>query len=356
MGRYLRQVSANVQHTWRQDVTGLCLLILLGILLRVALYQNIRGGIVVTLLVEPVTLVIVLALRPIFLNSRHGPGFSVRPVATNTVLCLAAAIALTAWAKLITNLTGWVVPTWGIFQTWILPWSYYSVVFASWGLAYFWIAAEAAAHAEEQRASAAEAEALKAELHHLRQQIDPHFLFNALNAIAAEIPEHPETAVGMVSELADYLRYSLAHRNVSVSPFTSEIDAVRSYLEIQKARFGSQLEFHLTASPAARAQMTPSFLLQPLVENAVKHGMKTGIVPLDIAVDAVADGGALHLSVAGTGTLRSDWKTAGNPGVGLSVLRRRLELHYPDRHAFDIRQTGDKVTVELTLRGEPCPG
>src|SRR5581483_1384699 len=135
-------------------------------------------------------------------------------------------------------------------------------------------------------------------------------------------------------ELADYLRYSLDQHDQILAPLASEIDSVRSYLEVQKSRFGSDLRFTLDADDAARAQKTPSFLLQPLVENAVKHGIKTGATPLDIAVGAALDGDTLEITVAGTGKLRDDWRTGGNPGVGLSIMRRRLELHYPRRHHF----------------------
>jgi LytS/YehU family sensor histidine kinase len=76
-------------------------------------------------------------------------------------------------------------------------------------------------------------------------------------------------------------------------------------------------------------------------------------MPTEIVVDAASDGASLRISVANTGTLRPDWKTAGDPGVGLAVLRRRLDLHYPGRHAFDMRQTGDTVTAALTLQGTP---
>lgn len=158
----------------------------------------------------------------------------------------------------------------------------------------------------------------------------------------------------MMHEFADYLRYSLDQRNLTISPFVSEIDAVRSYLDVQKARFRPDLCYRLSADDVARTQEAPSFLLQPLVENAVKHCFKTGAVPLDITVDATCDGASMEITVAGPGTLRPDWKTAGNPGVGLSVLRRQLELHYPDRYHFDMRQTNERVSATLRLQGQPC--
>lgn len=342
------------QRTWRLDIVGLCLLILLGILVRSALIQSVKGAVVVTLLIEPVTLLIVLGLRPVLVRRRSAPALDARAVLINTLLCIGAALLVTCWANVVTSLSGWSVATWGAFQRWVVPWTYYSIVFAGWGLAHFWSAAEIAARHEYQRAAAAESEALRAELHHLRHQLDPHFLFNALNGIAAEIPENPATAGEMVRELAAYLRYSLDHRDLAVSPFIAEVNAVRSYLEVQKARFGPELRFRLDADEAAGARMTPGFLLQPLVENAVKHGLKAGCVPLDIAVEAKSDGASLRISVSGGGTLRQDWKTAGDPGVGLSVLRRRLDLHYPGRYVFDMEQAGDRVTATLWLRGEPC--
>ena len=340
--------------TWRQDLAGLCLLIAIGIPLRSTLIPTTRGAAIVTLLIEPAALLIVLFLRPLLLDVRDGSTLLRRALLANIVMCVAAAGVLTTWAKFVTTYSGHTVPSWSNLQSWVAPCAYYTIVFASWGLAHFWISAEIVARNERQRAIAAEAEALKAELHHLRHQLDPHFLFNALNGIATEIPHHPKAAVVMVRELADYLRYSLDQRNMAISPFFAEIDAARSYLEVQKARFGRDLQFHLNADKMSRAQVTPPYLLQPLIENAVKHGLKTGIRPLDIAVEATSDGLAMSISVSSNGTLRDDWRTSGNPGVGLSVLQRRLELHYPERHSFDMNQNGDRVIAEIRLQGAPC--
>jgi two-component system LytT family sensor kinase len=342
------------QPYWRLDIAALILLLALGVLMRVVFIRNPVDAVLLTLLVDPVTLIAVVALQPLFAKLRLDFSFTPRPVALATLLFVSAAFVETAWARLIISLTGMIVPTWGVAQNWIAPWVYFTIILVGWSLGRFWILAETATHREQQRAIAAESEALKAELHHLRHQLDPHFLFNALNGIASEISERPDAAINMVHELADYLRYSLDHRNLTVSRFVSEINAVRSYLEVQKSRFGSDLQFRFQADETARAHRTPSFLLQPLVENAVKHGLKAGATPLDIVIDAKSDGASLNITVAGNGTLRPDWRTAGSPGVGLSVLRRRLELHYPGRHEFDMRQTGGKVAAELKLQGEPC--
>ena len=344
--------GSEVRRYWRHDLAGFCLLMAISVLMRTVLFQGIKPALVVSMLVETVTMLVVLLLRPVFVRLRRSTSMALLIVVT-PLLCVAAALLVTAWARTVTAAVGWSVPSWVGPQHWLLPWFYYIIVFATWAITYFWIAAEDDARQQQQRAAAAQAEALKAELAHLRQQLDPHFLFNALNGIASEITAQPQAAVAMVRELADYLRYSLDHRDETVSPFSADLDAVHSYLEVQKARFGPELRVRLTADESARGRQTPSFLLQPLVENAIKHALKTSVMPIDIVVEAVSDGTVLNISVANTGTLNPDWRTAGNPGVGLSVLRRRLALHYPDRHAFDIRQTGPTVTAALTLRGEP---
>jgi hypothetical protein len=341
--------------SWLLRLGGMCLLTALGTLVRMAHFQDFPRAFVISVLVDPLTLPIVLALRPVALRRHFESGFQVLWIfLLNGLLCIAAAFMLTCWVRLVTGMTGWSVPNWGTLQSWAVPWIYYCIVFAGWRFAQFWSAAELAVHGEKQRAAAAEAEALKAELRHLRNQLDPHFLFNALNGIIVEIQDHPDAAVGMVRELAAYLRYSLDQRDRTVTSVASVFDVARSYLELQKARFGAELDYTLVTDDPSRRWMAPSFLLQPLVENAVKHGLKTGQTPVEIAIEAEANEAQLQIRVSSPGVLRPDWERAGDPGVGLSVLSRRLQLHYPDRHDFILRQIGERVVATLRLRGEPC--
>ncbi|MGL9616872.1 histidine kinase [Bradyrhizobium sp. U531] len=363
MRDFVRPIAMRGQGSWLLAIVGVCLLAALGTLVRMAHFQDFHRAFLISLLVDPLTLPIILAFRPLLLRGYSAAGSDlVRIILLNALLCVGAAFLLTCWVRLVTAVTGWPVPNWGTVQSWVAPWVYYIIVFAGWRFAQFWTAAEIAADREKQRAMGAESEVLKAELRHLRHQLDPHFLFNALNGIAVEIPDHPDAAVGMVRELAAYLRYSLDQRDRTVTSLASVLDAARSYLELQKARFGPELDYRLESSEPARRRIVPSFLLQPLVENAVKHGLKAGHAHVDIAIGAVAqDSGeefgeesGLQISVTGPGELRPDWENAGDPGVGLSVLNRRLQLHYPGRHEFSLRQTGDRVTAGLLLRGEPC--
>lgn len=355
MGVIDRLNVTGARSSWLLGLGGLCLLTALGTLVRMAHFQDFPRAFLISVLVDPLTLPIVLALRPVFLRRDFESGLQVsRLLLLNTLLCIAAACLLTCWVRLVTSVTGWHVPNWGTLQSWAVPWVYYSIVFAGWRFAQFWSAAEIAVYGEKQRAAAAEAEALKAELRHLRHQLDPHFLFNALNGIAVEIEDHPDAAVGMVRELASYLRYSLDQRDRTVASVGSVFEAARSYLELQKARFGPELDYSLISDEPARRRMAPSFLLQPLVENAVKHGLKAGQTPVDVAIEAEASEAELQIRVSSPGVLRPDWARAGDPGVGLSVLTRRLQLHYPDRHDFTLRQIGARVVATLRLRGEPC--
>jgi LytS/YehU family sensor histidine kinase len=231
--------------------------------------------------------------------------------------------------------------------------TYYGPVFLGWSLGYFWIAAALAARSAEQRADAAELEALRAEVQRLRGQLDPHFLFNALNGIGAEIPDQPETARRMLEELADYLRLCLDNRDRAVTTVAAELETLEAYMAIERARLGSGVGFAVAAEPAARARAMPAFLLQPLVENAIKHGRRQGLVP-SIRVEARAEGAWLHLAVRNNGRLAADWQAQGDPGVGLANLRQRLALHFPGRHEFTLSQEQGGVAARIALRGEPA--
>lgn len=351
----LRQsVAAELRDYWRFDAMAFVVVLLLGIVIRSTMLQSPAGAALVSILLEPAALVIAIVTRPLFVPLNAGFRLQLPALLLTALIFVGAALLETAWAKIVTTTIGWTVPTWSPLQSWLAPWSYYCFVFTSWGIARLWTAAEIAARREAERAAGARAEALRAELQNLRHQLDPHFLFNALGGIASEITLRPQEAVEMVRDLADYLRYSLDHHDVTVAPFADEIEAMRAYLDLQKARFGGSLQFQLCADIEARRQRTPAYLLQSLVENAVKHGLKSGRTPLNVTVQATCDDAGLHIVVANTGTLDAVWMNHGDPGVGLSILRRRLALHYPERHSFDIRQAGDMVRAQLELRGEPC--
>lgn len=354
----IRHRRVRLAGFWRADVIGLALLLALSLIMRTPAYGNASVALAIALLADPVALLAVLALRCWYTQSTESSktGLPRGPSLAGRLLlsCVGAAVLLAVWVRLICLWGDWSVPHWMVWQSWVTPIGYYAIVLLVWNLAYLWWYAREVARKAQDRAAQAETEALRLELLHLRQQLDPHLLFNALNGIAAEIPTHPSTATAMVCELADYLRYSLEQRDGTVLPLCQEIAAVESYMAIQKARFGVDLHYIVEVDAAVQDVLTPSFLLQPLVENAIKHGITEGQTPRCIRVAARAVPEGLTFSVYNPGQLDPHWRQRGDPGVGLAVLRRRLELLYPLSHRFDLRQVGGDVVAELKLAGQPC--
>jgi two-component system LytT family sensor kinase len=197
---------------------------------------------------------------------------------------------------------------------------------------------------------------VSAELRALRAQLNPHFLFNALNTIAALIPPEPEKAELMVVRLAKVFRHLLTHSEKSFSSLQEEIEFLRTYLEIEKVRFGARLTVEFDISEDAVTATVPSLILQPLVENALKHGLaaKRGDNQLIIRAGRIAD--ALSLSVEDNGVGISEAINAvrpeGTSGVGLRNIRERLRTIYGHRASLvleNIAQGGSRALVIIPV-------
>jgi two-component system LytT family sensor kinase len=172
---------------------------------------------------------------------------------------------------------------------------------------------------------------LSAELRALRAQVNPHFLFNSLNTIAALIPPEPEKAELMTVRLAKVFRHVLTHTDKSFSTVEEEIDFVRTYLEIEKVRFGDRLSILIEVSEAAETATVPSLILQPLVENALKHGLAPKLGANKLTIRGSLTRGYLCLSVEdnGVGLKRADRENATpSMGVGLRNVEERLRTIY----------------------------
>jgi signal transduction histidine kinase len=225
------------------------------------------------------------------------------------------------------------------------------VLYLGWTFGYFWVRAEFIVREETRLEAMARAEAQKMELQLLRFQLDPHFLFNTLNGIISEIPSEPAIAMEMVGELSSYLKYSLDHRKELLTRLSAEMDATAAYLRVQKARFGDRIEARIQASQSARMRFVPSFLLQPLVENAFKHGFAMMPPPWILDITAETNGEHLIIRVANTGQFQTSNRIGG---VGLDSIRRRLEIHYPGHHHFTIGECDGAVVATIDLEGDPC--
>ena len=307
-------------------------------------------AVVSTVIVEGMCLLLAFALRGIYRRSRRDFGLS--SAFRMIFLSFAAAVVQGAMTVAVSLWIGWYNPWFalpvGAFLRLLFVWT----TFMMWSLGYYWLWADTDRSREQDRRKEAQREAQRMELQMLRAQLDPHFLFNSLNGIAAEIRPHPDIAVEMVGELSDYLRYSLDHRKQPIARLSTELGAMESYLRIERARFGHRLHFHVEASEPARRRLVPSFLLQPLVENAVKYGLDRSAAGLDIDLHARVEGNLLEITVANSGSLAP--AEASHPGIGLETLRRRLELHYPQRHAFTLAEHDGRVIATLQLWDPPC--
>jgi two-component system LytT family sensor kinase len=158
----------------------------------------------------------------------------------------------------------------------------YAFVMLAWSAAYLGIEFWRYSRLQEQRALEAKALAREAQLQSLSYQLNPHFLFNALNSIRALIQEDEQKAREMVTQLSEFLRYTLLNPPLDEIPLREEVDALRRYLAIEKARFEDRLTISLDVDRAAEERVVPGFLLHPLVENAIKHGMRTSPRPLPV--------------------------------------------------------------------------
>ena len=222
-----------------------------------------------------------------------------------------------------------------------------------WSFLYFGISAYIEFRDQESQWARASSLAQSAQLQMLRYQINPHFLFNAMNSIRALIDEDEAKAQEMITELSEFLRYSLSSKEFSNVPLRHEIEALTHYFAIQKKRYEDKLQVDIDIDPAACEFPVLSFLIHPLVENAIKYGMRTSPMPLHIRLTARVEGKKLILSVCNTGQwITSDPEspphTAGT-GTGLDNVRQRLDNAFPRAHRLDIIEKEGGVHVELEI-------
>jgi two-component system, LytTR family, sensor kinase len=227
----------------------------------------------------------------------------------------------------------------------------YPAVLLLWSFLFLAAAQWQAQRSQEERVLRSESLAHEARVRMLRYQLNPHFLFNALNSIGALAGEAPHRIQRMVGELSGFLRYSLLDPERLEVPLGEEIRAVAQYLEVEKVRFEDDLDVQIDVDPAAAQRVVPAFLVLPLVENAIKHGRRTSAMPLRIRVNGCVDAAALLVEVQNTGR----WLDAGGPsarpgtGTGLRNLRERLAAHYPGRHRFDVYEDGGSVHARIRI-------
>ncbi|MFN0186156.1 MAG: sensor histidine kinase [Aquabacterium sp.] len=208
----------------------------------------------------------------------------------------------------------------------------------------FGLRSHAAMQAERERTLAQQALAREAQLRQLAQQIEPHFLFNALNTIAGTVHASPDLADDLITRLASLLRASMAATQRPLVPLAEELELARAYAAVMQARFGDRVRVAFEIDPATLACAVPVLLLQPLLENAFRHGIEQQAGPAQVEVRARLEGHRLRLAVrADVGRL----DPAASDGVGLGNLRQRLQLAHGDAATLRLQALVPAGTVAL---------
>ncbi|GIW40039.1 MAG: hypothetical protein KatS3mg076_0616 [Candidatus Binatia bacterium] len=202
----------------------------------------------------------------------------------------------------------------------------------------------------EGRQRELQAWATSAQLAALRAQMNPHFFFNSLNSIAQLISSDPRQAERCVEQLAEVYRYLLRRSDKDFVPLTDELKVTQAYLEIERARFGDELRVQWHVDPGAGETSVPAFVLQPLVENAVRHGVSGKLGGGVVRVEALLRNGDLELRVSDTGAGIADSSSVFESGVALRNIRERLVNLYGPAYAPEVRsRPGEGTSVRIRI-------
>ncbi|MGH7594773.1 MAG: sensor histidine kinase [bacterium] len=232
---------------------------------------------------------------------------------------------------------------------------YHSFVLLAWSVLYFTIKNYQELQAEKERKLKAEASAQRERLRALRYQLNPHFLFNTLNAISTLIVEgQNRAATGMIARLSEFLRLSLADSERAEIPLVEELEFIRRYLEIEQLRFGDRLQVRFDMPTETLPALVPNLILQPLVENAIHHAITYRKAAGLVEITAQRVELALHLCVSDCGPeISNNGNAAAHNGVGLKNTRQRLEELYGTQHRFELQPNemgGLTVNLQIPFR------
>jgi LytS/YehU family sensor histidine kinase len=235
-----------------------------------------------------------------------------------------------------------------VLGPYLLPfiWVYWAVI----GVAHAWRYHQKYRERELQAAEL-KGQLAQSQLQLLKMQLQPHFLFNTLHTISALMHKDVELADEMMVQFADLLRITLDDGQAHEVPLQQELDFVTTYLKIEQARLGSRLDVRLDIDPQARAALVPNLLLQPLVENAIRHGIAPRVQGGRLVIRARRAGPRLEVRIEDDGPgLAEDFPVRSRTGLGLANTRARLEGLYGAAHQFDLsRRPEGGVAATLTI-------
>jgi hypothetical protein len=228
-----------------------------------------------------------------------------------------------------------------ILRIYMLLW-----VYLVWSILYFGLKFWVNMVEEKIRAGKADADTRRAQLQMLRYQINPHFLFNTLNSIKALMRRETVVAENMITEFSEFLRYSLRHNDKTFISLEEEIEIVKKYLLLEKIRFEKRLVYSFENTAESLKVLVLCFLLQPFVENAIKHGLKSSPSGIDLYIRSFIKNDELHLEIENSGR----WITESDEsGTGIRNVTDRLATAYPGNHTFKIEKGAERVLVTITI-------
>lgn len=277
-----------------------------------------------------------------------------RPWLVILVAVVASAVGGAAWMVGFNNIDGLlsVEPGWEPLHQWpreqlYVEWMDSTLMLMVWhGVVYSFVQSQRA-NVERERALRLQQANTQAQLIALRTQLNPHFLFNALNAAMELVHEDAARAEDVLQRLSSLLR----RRVLSTEPhcsLTRELNLIRDYLAIEQVRFEEQLHVSWNIQETVRQASIPSSIVLPLVDNAIKHGTSGPDTPLHVEIEAQASDGKLVLNVRNTGSLNTQ-RHPRSLGRGLAALRERLQLEFDDAATVELREAQATVVATLTL-------
>ena len=221
-------------------------------------------------------------------------------------------------------------------------------VYAGFVLA--WHALTFAREARDRQVRTLQLESLlhQAQLEALRSQLNPHFLFNSLHSMAELVHTNPKLAEQLIVRLGELLRQVLQSSNRQELTLAEELDFIRGYVEIEQMRLGERLRVEWDIAPEALQLRVPSLILQPLVENAIQHGIAATSVPGTLTLRARREGEVLHIEIADSGPGLAPRTPARAQGIGLANTRARLQRLYGGHQAFELHH-GAGLVVKLRI-------
>jgi two-component system, LytTR family, sensor kinase len=351
----MKRDSNNIRFDsfWVYQISGWLLFYAADVVLMLYVRSRDMRGFIEESIEDLAGFLLTLVLRSIYRRIKHQqislPSLLMRIIAS-TIICAAThyAIVIGLVYSILTPERASAM----IDPSWILRWTFWlAPIYFGWSVLYFGIKFWIDWQQQRTRAQNADFLAQQAQLQMLRYQVNPHFLFNTLNSIRGLMLEDSSKAKSMITELSEFLRYSLMSSDRSEVPLRDEINTVRHYLAIQQKRFEDKLQVSIDIHSAAESRLICSFLIHPLVENAIKYGMQTSPMPLRITIKAIYQDNALRISIVNTGKWIEPTKTENHEstGTGIENVVARLDNVFPGRYTFCTSEHDGAVHVTLEI-------